>query len=75
MPRKTKVEKVESEESEEQETEESPTESPVKKVKVKRAPSAYNLFVKQNIGNFKDMPPRERMSAVGDLWAKEKTKK
>jgi hypothetical protein len=45
------------------------------KVKVKRAPSKYNIFVRENISQFKDFPPRERMSKVGELWALEKAKK
>ena len=72
MPRKAKTKIVE--ESDEVVDESS---SPVseEKVKVKRAPSAYNLFVRKNIGQFKDLPPRERMSKVGELWKEHKAKK
>ena len=75
MPRKTKiVETTESEDSTEL-VDESTSPVSVEKVKVKRAPSAYNLFVRENISQFKDFPPRERMSKVGELWALEKAKK
>ena len=77
MPRKTKTKIVE-ESTESTESDELVDESasPVsEKVKVKRAPSAYNLFVRSRIGEFKDFPPRERMAKVGELWALEKAKK
>lgn len=32
------------------------------------AKSKYNLFVAQNIGKFKHLPPRERMASVAKLW-------
>ena len=79
MPRKIlKTTKHESEEKYES-PEESPEEtesssSPVKKEKAKRAPSAYNLFVKEHIGQFSNLPPKERMSAVSELWKASKSK-
>jgi hypothetical protein len=75
---KTKIveESTESEDSTELVDEStSPVSEEKVKVKVKRAPSKYNIFVRENISQFKDMPPRERMSAVGELWAREKAKK
>ena len=45
--------------------------SPTKKekaTKAKRAPSAYNLFVKENIGRYSTLRPTERMRAVSELW-------
>ena len=82
MVKRTKTkfveESVESTESTES-TESDETSSPVSvekvKVKVKRAPSAYNLFVRREISKFKDFPPRERMARVAELWALEKSKK
>ena len=76
MPRKTKiVETTESESEEIVDESSSPVSEEKVKVKVKRAPSAYNLFVREKISQFKDFPPRERMSKVGELWALEKAKK
>lgn len=75
---KTKIveESTESEDSTELVDEStSPVSEEKVKVKVKRAPSKYNIFVRENISQFKDIPPRERMSAVGELWAREKAKK
>ena len=78
MPRKSKTKIVE-ESTESTESDELVDEStsPVseEKVKVKRAPSKYNIFVRENISQFKDFAPRERMSKVGELWALEKAKK
>ena len=47
----------------------------VKKPKVKRAPSAYNLFVKQKMQDpqVKSLPPKERMGAIGVLWKAQKS--
>jgi len=47
----------------------------VKKVKVKRAPSAYNLFVKDKMqdASVKALPPKERMGAIGALWKAQKS--
>jgi len=79
MPRKTKTkiveESTESTESNESDESTSPVSEEKVKVKVKRAPSEYNLFVRSRIGEFKDFPPRERMAKVGELWALEKAKK
>jgi hypothetical protein len=78
MVKKTKTKIVEESTESEDSTELVESTSPVSeekvKVKVKRAPSAYNLFVKANISQFKDFPPRERMSKVSELWAMEKAK-
>jgi len=78
MPRKTKTkfveEPTESTESEDSTASTSPVSVETVKVKVKRAPSAYNLFVRANISQFKDFPPRERMSKVSELWNLEKAK-
>ena len=43
--------------------------------KKKRAPSAYNLFVKENIGKFKELAPKLRLAAVAKLYREEKAKK
>ena len=49
----------------------------VKKEKVKRPPSAYNLFVKDayKLPAVQKLPPKERFSKVAELWQKEKKKK
>ena len=49
----------------------------VKKEKVKRPPSAYNLFVKDayKLPAVQKLPPKERFSKVAELWQKEKQKK
>ena len=44
------------------------------KKKVKRLPSAYNIFVKEHIGDFKNLPAKERMKAVGAKWKESKSK-
>jgi len=46
----------------------------VKKPKVKRAPSAYNLFVKDKMQDpaVKALPPKERMGAIGQMWKAQK---
>ena len=55
-----------------EETVETVEETPKKKVK--RLPSAYNIFVKEHIGDFKNLPAKERMKAVGNLWKESKSK-
>lgn len=42
--------------------------------KKKRAPSAYNLFVKEQMSKMKDVPPKERFSKISELWKKHKAK-
>ena len=37
-----------------------------------RKPSAYNLFVKEQMGKMKDVPAKERMSKIGQLWKEQK---
>ena len=76
MPRKTKTKIVEesTESTESDELVDESTSPSEEKVKVKRTPSAYNIFVREHIGQFKDMPPRERMSKVGELWKEHKAK-
>jgi hypothetical protein len=66
-PRKTKVEVVVDDNEQENKV--------VKPEKKKRAPSAYNLFVKEHIGKFKDLAPKLRLSAVAKLYREEKEKK
>ena len=55
------------------------SEKPVveKEQKPKRAPSAYNLFVKEcyKRDEVQKLPPKERFSKVAELWQKEKQKK
>ena len=48
-----------------------------KTVKVKRPPSAYNLFVKEAYKSEKvqKLPPKERFAKVAELWHKQKAKK
>ena len=57
---------------------EKPVEKPVVKPveKIKRAPSAYNLFVKDAYkrDEVQALPPKDRFSAVASLWQKEKEK-
>jgi hypothetical protein len=36
--------------------------------KTKRPPTFYNLFLKEHIRNFANLPSRERMGAVGKFW-------
>ena len=43
--------------------------------KKKRAPSAYNLFVKEHIGKFTELAPKLRLAAVAKLYREEKEKK
>jgi hypothetical protein len=44
--------------------------------KVKRPPSAYNLFVKDAYKSkeVQKLPPKERFAKVAELWHKEKGK-
>ncbi len=68
-PRKPKLEVV---------VEDSKDEIKVEKLKVekkKRAPSAYNLFVKEHIGKFTELAPKLRLAAVAKLYREEKEKK
>jgi len=37
-----------------------------------RKPSAYNLFVKEQMAKMKDVPAKERMSKIGQLWKEQK---
>ena len=54
---------------------EKPVVKPVEKIK--RAPSAYNLFVKESykLDEVQKLPPKDRFSAVASLWQKQKEKK
>ena len=72
---KTKIVEESTESTESDELVDESTSPVSEKVKVKRAPSAYNIFVRENISQFKDFAPRERMAKVGELWALEKAKK
>jgi hypothetical protein len=49
---------------------------PEKPEKVKRPPSAYNLFVKEayKSKDVQKLPPKERFAKVAELWHKEKGK-
>ena len=63
---------------EEQPTEQ-PTESPVPvpevvKPKAKRAPSAYNLFIKDTYKTLTDVPTNERFKRCSELWKEKKQK-
>jgi len=51
--------------------------APEKPKKEKRAPSAYNLFVKDAYKSkeVQKLPPKERFAKVAELWHKEKGKK
>lgn len=42
--------------------------------KKKRAPSKYNLFVKDKmkLAEIKDLPPKERMGAIAAMWKTQK---
>ena len=51
------------------------THVPIEKpVKAKRNPSQYNLFVKQHMGKLVDVPAKERMAKLGEMWRAEKEK-
>ena len=56
------------------ELEEEPNVPIEKPVKAKRTPSAYNLFVKQHMGKLVDVPAKERMGKLGEMWKAEKEK-
>lgn len=45
-----------------------------KPVKTKRTPSAYNLFVKEHMSKLVDVPAKERMGKLGEMWKAEKEK-
>lgn len=45
-----------------------------KPTKAKRAPSAYNLFVKEHMSKLVDVPAKERMGKLGEMWKAEKEK-
>lgn len=49
-----------------------PTTSPSPPVLVRRAPTGYNLFLKDRMTEFKDrkVPAKQRMRHIGDLWRK-----
>jgi len=53
---------------------EEPAEVKVEKPKAKRAPSAYNMFVKENMSKLKDVPVKERMKKLGVMWKEQKAK-
>ena len=57
------------------EKENEPVEKPVEKPK--RAPSAYNLFVKEcyKREEVQKLPPKERFSKVAQMWQQEKKSK
>ena len=83
MPKaKSKAKAKMEEKPEEQQMMETPVvETPVeekpveqKPEKKKRAPSAYNLFVKEHMKNFAHLPPKERMSEVAKLYKESKKK-
>jgi hypothetical protein len=40
---------------------------PVKSL-IPRGRTGYNIFLKEKIGNFADVPQKDRMKLVGDLW-------
>jgi hypothetical protein len=42
------------------------------KEKKKRAPSAYNLFVKTHYQSVKDLPSNQRFKALAKQWAEHK---
>jgi len=70
-----KVEPEDDEVVEEIKVEKIKVEPEPKPEKKKRAPSAYNLFVKEQMAKLKDTPPKERFSKISELWKKEKAKK
>jgi len=47
----------------------------VKKPKVKRAPSAYNLFVREKMQDpqVKSLEPKKRMEKIGQMWKAQKS--
>ena len=53
---------------------EEPTPTPEPpKPKAKRAPSAYNNFVKENFAKVKDLPTKERFQKIAKMWAEHKS--
>tara|TARA_R100000541_G_scaffold21148_1_gene30986 strand:- start:990 stop:1241 length:252 start_codon:yes stop_codon:yes gene_type:complete len=48
-------------------------EAPVK-VKAKRQPSAYNLFIKDTYKTLTDVPTNERFKRCSELWKEKKQK-
>jgi len=40
--------------------------------KKKRAPSAYNMFIKENAHKVSDLPSKERFKALSVMWKKHK---
>jgi len=49
-------------------------EMPAKKEKTKRAPTAYNQFVKDTYGTLTDIPTKERFKRCSELWKQKKEK-
>jgi len=47
-------------------------EPPAKKQRVKRAPTAYNQFVKETYSTLTDIPAKERFAACSKLWKEKK---
>lgn len=72
--KKRRSKKVEEEVVEvvEEKSDDKPDDKPAKK---KRAPSAYNLFVKETISKLSHIPPKERFAEVSKLWKKQKEQK
>jgi len=50
-------------------------EPPAKKQRVKRAPSAYNNFVKETYSTLTDIPAKERFAECSRLWKQQKQQK
>jgi hypothetical protein len=50
------------------------TKKEVKKIRKPRAPSAYNLFVKEHMmkDEIKSLPPKMRFTKISELYKKEK---
>lgn len=48
--------------------EDSSTDETTEAPKTKRPPTFYNLFLKEHIRNFANLPSKERMGAVGKFW-------
>jgi len=44
------------------------------KTKAKRAPSAYNLFIKDTYKTLTDVPTNERFKRCSELWKEKKQK-
>ena len=78
---KTSAKKPKEEEPSDDRSEEVVVEEPkkvkkVKKVKAKRKPSAYNLFVKDlyHTKEIQAVEPKKRLKAIAERWRKEKNK-